>query len=292
MILRPSFPDHLKLAIFKRTLQHAHAAEFILRLWLHCEEDQRTGDWGKVDAVYVESVCCWDGPPGVLWDTLLMPYYDKPGFIQVDPDGNLTVTGWNEHNASLIASWANGRKSKERKQRDNPAVVLPPPPMELQQPAPNAAPTGNAADTPCSVVQGSSVQWSYVESKNKSNPSHAVMWAAFERRNRQGEKPAFTFEEVRMAYLAFEASAFDDGSWRWGKGLCHNPTAAFETRILQQREIKNVPAATSGAVVIALGKEKDELNTKLEGEELTPEQRLKIRLRITEIETKLREVTQ
>lgn len=107
MNVQPDFLDHPKFLLFKRQLggQADLACELILRLWGHCQENKRGGDWGAVSASYVEMVCKWPGPEGVLYQALLkqmMP--GRAGFAELKGK-RFIVHDWDSHNASLIANW-------------------------------------------------------------------------------------------------------------------------------------------------------------------------------------------
>jgi hypothetical protein len=125
MNVQPDFPNHPKTRLLKRELgaQAGQACEFILRLWAHCQENQRGANWGKgVTAEYVEMVCEWPGEPGVLFTALLkrlMP--GRTGFAEVNRKGEFIVHDWDEHNRGLLANWfrnPNGRAGANGKPKD------------------------------------------------------------------------------------------------------------------------------------------------------------------------------
>lgn len=110
MIVQPNLTTHPKFLMFKRELGTADALEYLLRLWGHCQVMQRGGEWGAVNADYVEAVCIWSGLKGKLFEALCAPFCGKPGWVKVNAHGKVTIVGWNEHNLKLVSDWHNGRK--------------------------------------------------------------------------------------------------------------------------------------------------------------------------------------
>jgi hypothetical protein len=273
MVVRTTFLDHPKFKQFKNLLGVKHAADFLIRLWGHCEEDRRRANWGKVDAAYVERICCWHGPKGKLWSALITPYYDRPGFIHHSKDGDLIITGWEEHNSGMTSKWVNGNKGGRPPKPTVPAEHHTMPPSGCRR-------------------EESGVEWSSAEESGGESrahkPTYSDVWKWATHRNGLGENPPFTSDEVRDAYNAMEASAFASGDWRWGKGICYNWPNAIEIKIREAREKKSGAPQLSGAQVIALEKRKEALQKQYNDPELTSEQRSNIRTELAEINEKLR----
>ncbi len=115
MNVHPQFTTHLKFKLFKLRLGDAAAAEYILRLWAHCQVDQRGENWGDVSPEFVEGVADWRGQPGKLYTELLHPFEKKPGWIHRNAEGETIITEWNEHNLSLLKAWcANSPNLRKR----------------------------------------------------------------------------------------------------------------------------------------------------------------------------------
>jgi hypothetical protein len=118
MNVHPTLLAHPKFLLYKKTLGQGDALEYLLRVWGHCQDRKRGENWGPVNAAYLEGMVNWTGEPGKLYTALAKPYYDKPGWIHADEDGNLIVTNWQEYNSGLIANWY--RNPKGRTPRTTP----------------------------------------------------------------------------------------------------------------------------------------------------------------------------
>ena len=110
MNVHPTLPDHAKYLMYKATLGHPDALEFLLRVWAHCQVKSRGSNWGKVTDRYLEISVRWPGAPGALFAALSAPYENKPGWVHRKKSGELVVSGWDEHNVPLINAWKNGAK--------------------------------------------------------------------------------------------------------------------------------------------------------------------------------------
>lgn len=101
MIVDPDFLDHWKTRMLVDMLDDDRAPLYVIRLWAHC---QNRRDWvfDDVPPVGVKAICRYDGEAEILEDALT-----KCGFLSRDGD-TLTIVGWDEHNATLIANWKNG----------------------------------------------------------------------------------------------------------------------------------------------------------------------------------------
>jgi uncharacterized lipoprotein NlpE involved in copper resistance len=109
--VEPGLLSHPKFQAFKRKVG-ALAAEYLLRLWQHCQLVKKGGNWGKVTPEYVEAVCEYRGKRGKLFDALLNPLdgsEDGVGWVELRPSGDVVVHDWDRVNARLITSWENGK---------------------------------------------------------------------------------------------------------------------------------------------------------------------------------------
>ena len=132
MNVQANLATHPKFTMFRKAVG-AGAAEYLLRLWGHCQTMQRGENWGRMEARmmsdYVEAVCAWTGEPGKLFEALARKFCGKPGWVHVKKKaGALIVTNWEEHNGSLLKAWDNGGKGgRPLKPGDNPRVKTPKP---------------------------------------------------------------------------------------------------------------------------------------------------------------------
>ena len=94
--------DHPKYLRLKRAVGEG-ALECLIRLWGHCESNQRGEYWKKADPEYVEHVCRWTGAQGVLFEALV-----ASGWIDSKPQG-ISVHDWNETNWRAVFNWKIGR---------------------------------------------------------------------------------------------------------------------------------------------------------------------------------------
>ena len=109
MVVQPDLLDHPKFLAFKKWIGGL-AAEYLIRLWGHCQELRKGENWGKADSDYVETVCDWKGEPGKLFAALEKQCCGKPGWIHRNEQGDLIVTNWEKHNKYLIKNWESGER--------------------------------------------------------------------------------------------------------------------------------------------------------------------------------------
>lgn len=102
MIVKPSLLDHPKFLRLQRRLGK-DSLHLLIRIWAHCETDCRGEVWADKDPEYLEAVARWEGEAGFAFKAFV-----DAGFIAYT-GGSILVHDWNEMNASLIASWTNGR---------------------------------------------------------------------------------------------------------------------------------------------------------------------------------------
>lgn len=133
MIVDPDFCDHWKTRMLVGLLGNDEAAPvYVLRLWAHCQNRrQDTFDNFPPDAL--KALCRFPGDSSDLESSMA-----QAGFVSRD-GRRLTVSGWSEYNASLLAAWANGAKrGKSSKEPTVPATE----PQEEPRGVPTGIPTG------------------------------------------------------------------------------------------------------------------------------------------------------
>ena len=114
MIVDPDFFDHWRTRMVADMLQDQLAPVYIMRLWAHCQN--RKSDVFDIPAAGLKALCQFPGAAKDLEDALIAAEY-------IARDGlTVTVTGWAEKNAALLAAWENGNKGgrpkKNQKQTD------------------------------------------------------------------------------------------------------------------------------------------------------------------------------
>lgn len=121
MIVDPDFFDHWRTRMVADMLKDQLAPIYIMRLWAHCQN--RKGDVFEIPAAGLKALCQFPGLAQDLEDALIAAEY-------IARDGlTVTVTGWAEKNASLLAAWENGNKGgrpkKNQKQTDGQPMENP-----------------------------------------------------------------------------------------------------------------------------------------------------------------------
>ena len=124
MIVDPDFLDHWRTGMVADAINDQMAAIYILRLWAHCQD--RKSDTFIMPTAGLKAQCKCPASAEVFERALV-----EAGFLKRDGD-TITVIGWAEKNASLIAAWENGSKGGRPKKN----------PTETQQ-----KPMGNQAAT-------------------------------------------------------------------------------------------------------------------------------------------------
>lgn len=122
MIVDPDFFDHWRTRMVADMLQDQLAPVYIMRLWAHCQN--RKGDVFDIPAAGLKALCQFPGAAQDLEEALIAAEY-------IARDGlTVTVTGWAEKNAALLAAWENGNKGgrpkKNPKQTDGQPEENPP----------------------------------------------------------------------------------------------------------------------------------------------------------------------
>ncbi len=120
MIVDPDFFDHWRTLMVADALGDQLAPVYIMRLWAHCQN--RKADTFEIPPAGIKALCKYAGDADALESALVAAEY-------ITRDGTLvTVVGWAEKNASLLAAWENGGKGGRPKKTHglatgNPAVT-------------------------------------------------------------------------------------------------------------------------------------------------------------------------
>lgn len=124
LIVDPDFMDHWRTGMVADAIGDPMAAIYILRLWAHCQD--RKSDTFVMPPAGLKAQCKCPAPADTFERALI-----DAGFLARNGD-TITVRGWAEKNASLIAAWENG--SKGGRPKKNPAET-------------HGKPMGNPAET-------------------------------------------------------------------------------------------------------------------------------------------------
>ncbi|WP_284076321.1 hypothetical protein [Herbaspirillum aquaticum] len=112
MIVDPDFLDHWRTRMVVDALHGDELAPlYIIRLWGHCQN--RKSDTFEIPSAGIKALCKFSGDAALLEKALI-----DGDFISRDGQ-SVTVVGWSEKNASLIAAWKNG--STGGRPKKNPA---------------------------------------------------------------------------------------------------------------------------------------------------------------------------
>ena len=135
MRVEPGLTSHPKYLRLRKAVGIG-AADFLVRLWGHCQQAQKGEYWRGADSAFVEAVCAWDGEDGKLFSALV-----ACRFIEQEERG-IRIHKWKYYNSQAVANWYNGNKGgRPKKPADNPVV----------NPMPNQVVThsGNQSQTQC-----------------------------------------------------------------------------------------------------------------------------------------------
>ena len=103
MIVDPDFFDHWRTRMVVDMLGgDALAPVYIMRLWAHCQN--RKSDTFAIPPSGIKALCHFTGDAQVLEDALIAAEY------LVRDGQQVTVVGWAQKNAQLIAAWENGAR--------------------------------------------------------------------------------------------------------------------------------------------------------------------------------------
>jgi hypothetical protein len=159
MILRPELDNHPKfLGLASKVGGEGKALYILFRLWGHCETTKRGEKWGKVTPHYVETVCKWKGKKGTCFEALVNPVDHGLGWVELCPDGDIVVHGWEEFNGSLLQRWNVGKSGGRPK-----ALVV----KAESKPGGNRAETGGGVDDNRAETGRPPVQFNSIQSRGE-----------------------------------------------------------------------------------------------------------------------------
>lgn len=141
MIVQPELPDHPDYVLL-RTAVGDYAMEALVRLWGHCQNNNRGEHWEGKGAPYVEAVAKWTGEKGALFKALV-------DFEWVEEiEGGVNIHNWETQNGQLVNAWANGRKGgRPRKtEGNNPSKTHGKPSQNPNQSGFSGTQTGGSTD--------------------------------------------------------------------------------------------------------------------------------------------------
>jgi hypothetical protein len=124
MIVETDFLEHWKTRLLVRLLGTETAPLYVIRLWAHCQSrktyrlTQMGSGLTQSKPDMLSAVCRWDGDPQIFWSAMVQTFVE-------DSEDGIVAHGWAEANASLVASWNNGKmggRPKSEKPKDNPRV--------------------------------------------------------------------------------------------------------------------------------------------------------------------------
>lgn len=114
MIVDPDFLEHWKTRMLIDILGDDAAPLFVIRLWGHCQ-NRREWVFDGMPIHATKAICRYQGEAQELEDALI-----TCGFLEREGK-KITIVGWDEHNASLIANWRNGmRGGRPKKNQGEP----------------------------------------------------------------------------------------------------------------------------------------------------------------------------
>lgn len=103
MIVDPDFFDHWRTRMVVDMLGgDALAPVYIMRLWSHCQN--RKGDTFAIPPSGIKALCHFSGDASALEEALIAAEY------LIRDGAQVTVVGWAQKNAQLIAAWENGAR--------------------------------------------------------------------------------------------------------------------------------------------------------------------------------------
>lgn len=103
MRVEPELPTHPKFLRLKKRVGDG-AAEYLIRMWGHCQANQRGEFWPNADPEYLELICSWAGEEGVLYRSLR-----EGGWVQQEP-GGIRIHDWDAMNSRITVNWRVGKK--------------------------------------------------------------------------------------------------------------------------------------------------------------------------------------
>lgn len=140
MIVDPDFFGHWRTRMVVDMLGgDALAPVYIMRLWAHCQN--RKSDTFAIPPSGIKALCHFAGDAHALEDALIAAEYLARDGQQV------TVIGWAQKNAQLIAAWENGARGGRPKKKPTTNQAAPGCQPEQNPPKTHGKPTGNPTAT-------------------------------------------------------------------------------------------------------------------------------------------------
>lgn len=260
MVVKPTLLTHPKFLAFEKAVG-PDALKFLVRLWGHCETEQRGGRWNNATGAYVETVCQWNGEPDKLFKALVAsPTPSGFGFVEKTKTG-LVIHDWAEVNAGLVHAWTARRGTGTKKKRYSRGLrggspdVSAETQLNLTGPPDRRGVEGSGSEksegeeTPPSGVGGDTPTGGRPPSLGQII-QHAVAcgWP-------------YSGEEIAAAVESFRASAQPDGRWVWGRRVVTDWAAALSVRL---RDSQKNSGLSAGAELVALRAQLAELNRDME----------------------------
>ena len=118
MIISPTIVNHPKFVALKSAIGD-YAMEALVRIWAHCQEDQRAEFWAEKSPEYLEIIARWSGERLELWTALL-----RTGWV-IEENGGIRVHEWNNYNSTLLRSWNAVRNHRKKKPDDLKTIARP-----------------------------------------------------------------------------------------------------------------------------------------------------------------------
>ncbi len=117
MIVQPDFLDHWKTHMLIDLLKDELAPIYLIRLWAYCQ-NRKTNTFSRTNPAMLKHICQASQDASHFEKCMI-----ESGFVELIDD-QLVAHDWDEVNASLIASWKNGktggRKRKQSKTQQKP----------------------------------------------------------------------------------------------------------------------------------------------------------------------------
>jgi hypothetical protein len=209
MIVDPDFLDHWRTGMVVDALADPMAPTYILRLWAHCQE--RKSDTFVMPTRGLKAQCKCPGDAAVFEAALI-----EAGFLERNGD-TITVTGWAEKNASLLAAWENGSKGGRPKKNPDETHGKPTgnPAVTHGEPAANPAETDKRREEKNSSSLRSEEVRATRLPQDWALPDEWRDWAASERKDLDPIKTAEQFRDYWAAKPGKDGRKTDwQATWR------------------------------------------------------------------------------
>lgn len=142
MIVQPELPDHPDFVMLKRAVGD-FALEALIRLWGHCQSNNRGECWTGKGPDYVEAVARWNGVRGELYKALT-----QYGWVD-EFEGGVNLHNWGKQNAKLVSARSNGRRGgrPHKYEPENPPITEPKPNSNTNETGFSDNKNGGSTDT-------------------------------------------------------------------------------------------------------------------------------------------------